>query len=223
MAKKQPDFMKMASSLPWLSILAGIFVILLLTRMTSRSSSQKEGMGYQSTVASPRDGMANYGQAQPPARHNEHATYSQPNQQQACAVQSAVQNGANVAPSSGSGAVMYAKVPGGGSAPRGLPSCNVPPGNEPSQLLPDEKHVKSQYRSLDPGRLENVPLLKAGWLKGMDTVGGSLRNANLQVRSEPPNPQVKVSPWMNSTIQPDLMRVPLEIGCGPPCNNPSSA
>jgi hypothetical protein len=24
-----------------------------------------------------------------------------------------------------------------------------------------------------------------------------------------------VSPWLNSTIEPDLMRVPLEVGCGP--------
>ena len=41
-----------------------------------------------------------------------------------------------------------------------------------------------------------------------------LRNANLQLRSEPPNPQTQVSPWMNSTIEPDLQRVPLELGCG---------
>ena len=38
----------------------------------------------------------------------------------------------------------------------------------------------------------------------------SLRNANVGLRSEPPNPQVKVSPWLNSTIEPDLQRRPLE-------------
>ena len=39
-----------------------------------------------------------------------------------------------------------------------------------------------------------------------------MRNANLQVRSEPPNPTTKVSPWLETTIEPDTMRLPLEIG-----------
>jgi hypothetical protein len=43
-------------------------------------------------------------------------------------------------------------------------------------------------------------------------VGQTLRNANLQIRSEPPNPQVAVSPWLNSTIEPDINRRPFEIG-----------
>ena len=43
----------------------------------------------------------------------------------------------------------------------------------------------------------------------------SLRNANLQVRSEPANPQLNVGPWNNTTMEPDTMRVPLEIGQGP--------
>ena len=42
--------------------------------------------------------------------------------------------------------------------------------------------------------------------------GQSLRNANRQLRSEPANPQVKVSPWLQSTIEPDTDRKPLEIG-----------
>ena len=39
-----------------------------------------------------------------------------------------------------------------------------------------------------------------------------MRNPNLQIRSEPANPQVKVSPWLQSTIEPDSNRRPLEIG-----------
>jgi hypothetical protein len=49
---------------------------------------------------------------------------------------------------------------------------------------------------------------------GIDTIGNSLRNANLQLRSEPANPQANVGPWNNTTIAPDTMRVPLEIGQG---------
>ena len=47
---------------------------------------------------------------------------------------------------------------------------------------------------------------------GIDTVGNSLRNANQQLRSEPANPQVKVSPWNQATIDPDVNRKALEIG-----------
>jgi len=57
-------------------------------------------------------------------------------------------------------------------------------------------------------------LLKAGYHIGIDTVGQTLRNANLQIRSEPPNPQINVGPWNASTISPDTMRVPLELGQG---------
>ena len=95
------------------------------------------------------------------------------------------------------------------------PSCamgNVP---NPAELLPKDENT--EWARLNPSgnnNLQNVNLLKAGYHAGIDTVGSSLRNANLQVRSEPPNPTSKVSPWMNTTIEPDLMRVPLELGCG---------
>lgn len=45
---------------------------------------------------------------------------------------------------------------------------------------------------------------------GIDTVGGSLRNANQQLRSDPIIPK-KDWPIMNSTIEPDLYRRPLDI------------
>jgi hypothetical protein len=56
--------------------------------------------------------------------------------------------------------------------------------------------------------------LKAGYHIGIDTVGQTLRNANLQIRSEPPNPQMSVGPWNNTTIESDFMRAPFEIGSG---------
>jgi hypothetical protein len=86
----------------------------------------------------------------------------------------------------------------------------------PRDLLPKDNN--SGWGAANPqgaGELSNVNLLKAGHHAGIDTVGGTLRNSNLQLRSEPPNPKAQVSPWSNSTIEPDLMRVPLELGCGP--------
>jgi len=112
---------------------------------------------------------------------------------------------------------VYASAQGIGSPSVGLPpSCAKANATKPGDLLPND--ANSQWGRLNPsgeGGLENVNLLKAGYHTGIDTVGTTLRNANLQVRSEPPNPTTKVSPWMNTTIEPDLMRVPLEIGCGP--------
>jgi len=112
---------------------------------------------------------------------------------------------------------MPSNVNGMDSNVHGLPpTCANREVVDPAELLP--KDSNSQWSELNPsgdGDLKNVNLLKSGYHAGIDTVGGSLRNANLQVRSEPPNPQVKVSPWQNTTIEPDLMRVPLEIGCGP--------
>ena len=98
----------------------------------------------------------------------------------------------------------------------GVPeSCMNQQASNPADLLPHDQN--SQFATAQPtgqGELANINLLKAGHLSGVDTVGGSLRNPNLQIRSEPPNPRSQVSPWLNSTIEPDLMRVPLELGCG---------
>ena len=111
----------------------------------------------------------------------------------------------------------YARVTGINTTSHGLPpSCNAGGQmTDPAELLP--RDVNSQWAQLNPAGgadFKNVNLLKSGYHIGIDTVGSSLRNANLQERSEPPNPTTPVSPWLNSTIEPDLMRAPLEIGCG---------
>lgn len=81
----------------------------------------------------------------------------------------------------------------------------------PMELLPQD--VNSQWAAVNPtgtGDIQGKNFLSAGALIGVNTVGQSLRNANLQIRAEPPNPQVQVSPWLQSTIEPDLSRRPLE-------------
>ena len=93
------------------------------------------------------------------------------------------------------------------------PSCAKQQVVDPSELLP--KGGNNEFSKLNPmgaGDLKNVSLLKAGHHIGINTVGQSLRNANRQLRADPPNPQVNVSPWMNTTIGPDLPRRPLEVG-----------
>ena len=83
----------------------------------------------------------------------------------------------------------------------------------PAELLPgDANSTWAQVNPAGQGSLGDQNFLNAGFHTGVNTVGQTLRNANLQLRSEPPNPQVKVSPWLQSTIEPDTNRKPLEIG-----------
>lgn len=130
---------------------------------------------------------------------------------------SASSSDSNVAPALPMGQnESYSSVTGIGSPAASVgvqPSCARQPVANPEDLLPRDEN--SQWAQLNPrgvGDLNNVNLLQAGFWNGINTVGSSLRNANLQIRSEPPNPQAQVSPWMNTTIEPDMMRLPLEIG-----------
>jgi hypothetical protein len=101
----------------------------------------------------------------------------------------------------------------GGAPPAG--ASQLPVAN-PSDLLPRDSN--NQWGSLNPsgsGDLQGQNLLSATFLTGIDTIGNTMKNANLQLRSEPPNPQLNVGPWNQSTFAPDLMRTPLELGSTP--------
>jgi hypothetical protein len=81
-----------------------------------------------------------------------------------------------------------------------------------ADLLPrDANSLWAQVNPSGQGSLADQNFLTAGFHIGINTVGQTLRNANRQLRSEPLNPQVKVSPWMQTTIEPDINRRPLEI------------
>ena len=81
-------------------------------------------------------------------------------------------------------------------------------------LLPKDA-ADSKWARINPsggGNIGDQNYLTAGYHVGVNTVGQSLRNANLQLRSEIPNPQYAAGPWMISTIEPDLRQNTLEIG-----------
>tara|TARA_B100000902_G_scaffold380448_1_gene415882 strand:+ start:85 stop:819 length:735 start_codon:yes stop_codon:yes gene_type:complete len=87
----------------------------------------------------------------------------------------------------------------------------------PQDLLPEGEGSQIQdfnegLPDTGEGILKGVNFLDAGFHVGVNTVGQSLRNANLNLRAEPPNPRSQVSPWMNSTIDIDLARKPLADG-----------
>jgi len=104
-------------------------------------------------------------------------------------------------------------VQNGGSQMNQLPSeCYPKDVLSSADLLPrDANSLWAQVNPSGQGSLADQNFLTAGFHIGINTIGQTLRNANRQLRSEPLNPQVKVSPWLQTTIEPDINRRPLEI------------
>lgn len=70
----------------------------------------------------------------------------------------------------------------------------------------------AQVTPAGQGELKDQNFLSAGFHVGINTVGQSMRNPNLQIRSEPPNPRMQVSPWNQSTVEYDTSRRHFEVG-----------
>lgn len=86
-------------------------------------------------------------------------------------------------------------------------------GAAPSALLPKEVPIMDDFGKFSTEQIlsgQNYldPRAQIGY---PETVGGVLRNANLQIRSEPANPRDPVSIWNLSTIAPEQMRPLFEI------------
>jgi hypothetical protein len=195
---KMPKMPKMSGSLMnVLVMIGGVFVLMYIIKRVGKNNTKKIEGNTGSGAASGRRG----------ARKDFYNEASGG-------------NAANVQPAQASGNEQFASVNSNGkqsaTSGHGLPpSCSSQPSASPSELLPNDPN--GEWSKLNPsgsGDLRDVNLLSAGSLIGIDTVGNTLRNANLQVRSEPANPQMNVGPWHNTTIAPDTMRVPLEIGQG---------
>jgi hypothetical protein len=98
-------------------------------------------------------------------------------------------------------------------APKAPRNCYPQDQLTPQDLLPGAGSSASAWAQANPmgqGDMENVNFLTAGYHIGQNTVGQTKRNANLSIRTEIPNPRVAVSPWNQSTIEPDLNRKPLD-------------
>jgi len=95
--------------------------------------------------------------------------------------------------------------------PKSMSNCEMKMGTGlASSLLPREiasqddfgqfvpEDILSGQNFLDPKNIIGIP----------ETMGGALRNANQQIRAEPPNSK-NTYVWNNSTIVPDMMQRPL--------------
>lgn len=102
---------------------------------------------------------------------------------------------------------------------------DTPPQVQPSDIFPKDKltaedllpndAANSKWSEVNPagqGSVKDQNFLQAGYHVGLNTTQGMMKNANMQLRSDPINPKSVVSPWLNSSYEPDLSRKPLEIG-----------
>ena len=120
----------------------------------------------------------------------------------------------NVKAASGSVfSTRYDRVSGVSSGQNVPENCVKRENIDPNSLLPNSSDGSYDLSNL-PSSTQNPNMLT---ITGSNLIGGVsqvLRNANLQVRSEPPNPRVDVGPWQNTTIEPDLSRISFELGDG---------
>jgi len=107
-----------------------------------------------------------------------------------------------------------AEMPAGPSmGPSEMPTsqCEMKAGTGlASSLLPREVASQEDFGQFAPEDvLAGQNFLEPRNQIGLpESVGGALRNANQQLRAEPPNPKEPFT-WNNSTIVPDLMQRPL--------------
>lgn len=86
--------------------------------------------------------------------------------------------------------------------------------NSVQDLLPKDA-ANSKWAQANPagqGSVIDKNFINSGYLAGINTVGQSLKNANYQIRSDPPIEKVNVGPWQQSTIEYDVSRRFFEIG-----------
>lgn len=83
-----------------------------------------------------------------------------------------------------------------------------------TDLLPREDgfNVWQATNPQSQGALTDQNFLEAGHHFGINTVGQSLKNPNLQLRSDPIIPKRDIGPFLQSTFEPDTNRRFFEIG-----------
>jgi hypothetical protein len=83
-----------------------------------------------------------------------------------------------------------------------------------SDYLPKDVNKKwwNTDFSVAKNKVNNKNLIPTqNYVTGINTVASSLRLANHDLRARPANPQIVVSPWLNTTVAPDHNTKPLGI------------
>lgn len=127
-------------------------------------------------------------------------------------VESFVEDESSVQPSEAAGMDQYKAVNYANSKP--VEQCAPKDKLQVEDLLPKDA-ANSKWAQVAPagqGDVGNQNFLTAGYMVGVNTVGPSLRNANQQIRSDPPIERMSVGPWNQTTIEYDSSRKFFEIG-----------
>lgn len=77
------------------------------------------------------------------------------------------------------------------------------------KLLPQEVNDDWYEVMPEPVSVKNRHLINISQPIGLNTVGSSKKNANYDLRAAPVNPKYVTSPWLNSSIDPDLSIKPI--------------
>lgn len=75
---------------------------------------------------------------------------------------------------------------------------------------PSNKSKSMEFGQFAPKNLGTANFVDATKFVGIDTQGSSLRNANYQLRRDPPIIRRDIGPWSGSTIESDLYRKPID-------------
>ena len=81
-----------------------------------------------------------------------------------------------------------------------------------TSLLPKTNAQMGSFAEFAPKTdvIKNQNLLDPAKFIGANTLGASMKNSNYDIRAAPGIPRREVSPWMQSTIDPDPYRKPLQ-------------
>jgi hypothetical protein len=208
-----------------LALVALGYVVYLYNQRYSSSPAQE---GFQNQADREREVLEHFNggeaeveqepeQQQVPQQQEQQA----PPQQQEQQAPPQQQMGGAPGPSESNGNETYSSVANFNESadPTGLQNNQLPndcyPKDQlaPQELLPqDANSTWAQVVPAGQGDIGGQNFLNAGQHVGANSVGQTLRNPNLQLRSEPANPQSKVSPWGQSTMGPDTSRRSMEIG-----------
>lgn len=92
------------------------------------------------------------------------------------------------------------------------PGCYSGSVLQAPDLLPQDSGTAwDQTSPQSQGLVTDQNFLESGHHYGINTVGQSLKNANRQLRSDPPIPKVNIGPWNGSTTDADSNRKGFEI------------
>jgi len=98
---------------------------------------------------------------------------------------------------------------------RGRSTCGSNQNCEPEDLFDVDKYLPQEVNDdwfevqREPISVKNRHLINITKPIGINTIGTSLKNASYDIRGAPSNPRFVVSPWLQSSIEPDINLKPL--------------